>query len=467
MSGRKQVLCLLAGILCLISSIEGQTVRVRDIIISGLKRTKESIVLRELTFAIGDTLPQSELGTIMERNHDNLLNLAIFNQVVVNVKEWDTENNTIDVSIDVKESWYIYALPILELADRNFNVWWNTYDHKLDRLNLGGRLEFLNFTGRNDKLKAKLQFGYTPKQELEYRFPYLNRRQSLGVSVGFLHSINKEVSYATVDNQEQFIQIDERKLLQRYRAQASVVYRPSLFIKYEFALMFQEYVVDQEVLSYNEDYFRNGGTENTTFITRASAVYDERDFKIYPSKGIVAQIELEKTGFGNVSDENKLTTRAAFEWNNTFGQRFQQRIVGIGYYSFIRTQPSYIYYKALGYGQNYVRGYELYVVDGLDYVIGKYQLAYKLFDSKVSWGEKTFMAQFREMPFRVFLSLGIESGRAYDPFTAAENPLANQWLYGGGPGIDFVLYNNFLFQFTYSYNHLGEKGFFIHNKTSF
>jgi hypothetical protein len=142
-------------------------------------------------------------------------------------------------------------------------------------------------------------------------------------------------------------------------------------------------------------------------------------------------------------------------------------MVGIGYYSFIRTQPSYIYYKALGYGQNYVRGYELYVVDGLDYVIGKYQLAYKLFESKVCWGKKTFMSQFREMPIRVFLSVGVEGGRAYDPFTSAENPLANEWLYGGGSGIDFVLYNNFLFQFTYSVNHLGEKGFFIHNRTSF
>jgi outer membrane protein assembly factor BamA len=191
MRSRKQLFGLLIGVFCLFSTLEGQTVRVNHITISGLKRTKESIVYRELTFALGDTLPQSELGTIMERNTNNLLNLGIFNEAVVNVKEWNTDNNTIDISIDVKESWYIYAVPIVELADRNFNVWWNTYDHKLDRLNLGGRLEFLNFTGRNDKLKAKIQLGYTPKQEIEYRFPYLNKRQSLGIGVGFLHSINK------------------------------------------------------------------------------------------------------------------------------------------------------------------------------------------------------------------------------------------------------------------------------------
>jgi len=470
MTIRKQVFGLLTGMLCLITSVHGQTVVVRDIVINGLKRTRANIVYRELTFGVFDTLPQSDLGEIMERNQNNILNMGIFNEATVNVKEWDTKNNTIDVSIDVKESWYIYALPILELADRNFNVWWNTYNHAFNRLNYGGRLEFLNFSGRNDKLKAKLQFGYTPKQELEYRFPYLNRQQSLGVSVGFLHSINKEVSYATINNQEQFIKdtIHERNLLTRWRAQSTLVYRPNLFLRYELSLMFQRYDVDEQVVAdFNPVYFRSGGTSNESLITKLSAVYDERDFKIYPSKGIIAQLEIEKNGFSEASDENKLTTRLAIEWNNTLGRRFQQRLVGIGYYSLIRSQPSYIYYKALGYGSNYVRGYELYVVDGLDYIIGKYQMAYKLMDTKFSLGKKSPIPQFREMPFRMYLSFAFEAGQANDPYTGEENPLANQWLYGGGPGVDFVLYNNFLFQFSLSTNHLGETGFFIHNKTSF
>ncbi|HEX5112671.1 MAG TPA: POTRA domain-containing protein [Saprospiraceae bacterium] len=468
MTFRKQVFFLLASLFCFIVVAEGQTVTVRDISITGIKRTRASIIYRELTFLTGDTLPQKELGNIMERNKNNLLNLGIFNEVVVNVKEWDTEKNTIDVSIDVKESWYIYALPIVELADRNFNVWWNTYNHDFSRLNLGGRLDFLNFTGRNDKLKIKLQFGYTPKQELEYRFPYFGWRQNLGVAVGFLHSNNREVSYASVGNQEQFVQIDDRNLLQRWRVQTNGFYRPNLFVKYELSLMYQRYDVDNQVVSdYNPIYFRNGSTKNENLIMRAAFVYDERDFRIYPSRGIVTQLEIEKIGFSETSDENKLTGRVALEWNNTMGRRFQQRIVGIGFYSFIRSRPSYIYYKALGYGQNYVRGYELYVVDGLDYAIGKYQVAYKLFDTKFTLGNKSPIPQFREMPFRVYLSFALEGGQANDPYTGGENPLANQWLYGGGPGVDFVLYNNFLFQFSVSTNHLGETGFFIHNKTSF
>jgi outer membrane protein assembly factor BamA len=201
---------LLAGLLCIIDIAAGQTVTIQSITITGLKRTKESIVYRELTFFNGDTLQQSELGPTLERNRNNLINLGIFTEVVVNISEWNTQTNLVDITIEVKESWYIYAMPILELADRNFNTWWTTYNHAFDRLNVGGRLDWLNFTGRNDKLKAKLQFGYIPKQEIEYRFPYLGKKQSIGITTSFVHSINKEVTYATVNNQEQQVRFDER-----------------------------------------------------------------------------------------------------------------------------------------------------------------------------------------------------------------------------------------------------------------
>ena len=111
----------------------------------------------------------------------------MFTSAVVNITEWDTDKNTVDIIVTVKESWYIYVLPIFDLADRNFNVWWTTHKASFSRINIGARLDWLNFTGRNDKLKAKIQFGHTPKQEIEYRFPYLNKKQSLGLSTGFLH----------------------------------------------------------------------------------------------------------------------------------------------------------------------------------------------------------------------------------------------------------------------------------------
>ena len=121
-----RLLVLLVGLCVIVSTARAQNVTVQSVTIYGLKKTRESIVRRELTFAEGDTIQQSELSDILERNRNNLLNLGIFNEAEINIWEWDTETNKVDIVVEVSELWYIYALPILEIADRNFNVWWNT-----------------------------------------------------------------------------------------------------------------------------------------------------------------------------------------------------------------------------------------------------------------------------------------------------------------------------------------------------
>ena len=202
-------------------------------------------------------------------------------------------------------------------------------------------------------------------------------------------------------------------------------------------------------------------------IANYSFEYDDRDLKIYPSRGIKAQLETEKIGWGQYDDENTLTATTTLEWNVQLGKRFQQSLSGIGHYSLSRSLPSYFHYHALGYSQKFIRGYELYTIDGLDYFIGKYQLSYNLLQAKVQLGKLIPVRQFRTMPLQLFLSFHAETGSVNDPYTGDTNPLANQWLYGGGFGFDVLLYHNFLFQLNMNTNHLGEWGFFIHNKTSF
>src|SRR5687767_5164893 len=81
-----------------------QYVTVRSIELYGLKHTREHIVYRELTFQTGDSILQSEIGNVIERNRHNLLNMALFNEVEINISEWDTETDEIDVIIEVSES---------------------------------------------------------------------------------------------------------------------------------------------------------------------------------------------------------------------------------------------------------------------------------------------------------------------------------------------------------------------------
>lgn len=75
--------------------------------------------------------------------------------------------------------------------------------------------------------------------------------------------------------------------------------------------------------------------------------------------------------------------------------------------------------------------------------------------------------QFRRVTYAFYISILAEVGYVNDPYTGGVNPLTNQLLYGGGPAFTLLMYNNFLFQFSYCTNHLGEWGLFIHNRTSF
>ena len=92
---------------------------IHDILISGNKVTHEPVILRELVFSTGETVFKMELLPALQMSRDNLLKLAIFNFVQLNVKHLG--NNLIDVTIDVIERWYIWPIPIVEYADRNFN----------------------------------------------------------------------------------------------------------------------------------------------------------------------------------------------------------------------------------------------------------------------------------------------------------------------------------------------------------
>ena len=101
----------------------------------------------------------------------------------------------IGLSLEVKESWYIYPAPIFELADRSFNVWWKEMNCDFDRVNYGIRIDHLNLTGRKDKFKIKFQQGYTRKYELNTTF--LTSKAPGALEQSFHYAENKELGFIT------------------------------------------------------------------------------------------------------------------------------------------------------------------------------------------------------------------------------------------------------------------------------
>ena len=161
----------------------------------GNKITKDRILFRELTFQKGDSIDSSVVEKIFKRSEENLFNTSLFNSVHIT---WLIEKDKINVFILVTERWYIFPLPIFEIAERNFNVWWQTKD--FSRIVYGGLLNWNNFRGRNEVLTISARLGYTQRISFYYNVPSISKQQRSGLTFGFSYSRNHQSSVNTVNN---------------------------------------------------------------------------------------------------------------------------------------------------------------------------------------------------------------------------------------------------------------------------
>src|SRR6185436_19741511 len=89
---------------------------VRNIIIEGNKKTKASIILREVPFRHGDKFQLQQLVSKFEDARKQLMNTALFHEVTVALKSFEGYN--VDILVEVKERWYLFPVPYFKFVDR-------------------------------------------------------------------------------------------------------------------------------------------------------------------------------------------------------------------------------------------------------------------------------------------------------------------------------------------------------------
>lgn len=433
---------------------------VKNLLVVGNHHTEEHVILREMDIFPGDTLYLDRLPQQILLNENRLLSTALFTDVTINLKNWDTDNKVFDVEVAVQENWYIYPSIIFELADRNFNVWWQEQNRSLDRVNYGLRLDHINLTGNRDRLKAKFQLGYTKKYELLYDYPYLNR--NWGFTSSIFYSENKEIGYITRGNKTLFHKMeDERRMRSRFRVYSALNYRPDLFTYHSLSLQYHYNTIDQFVAEeLNPDYFLNGAESLRFFILEYNLEHDKRIFWIYPLGGHLLFFNIKKEGLGIFGEYNNLPVYAGFE------KYFNHKdwILGFrvkGKTNLIRDQVAFANNTALGYGPDVLTGFELYVLDGTDYFTWQTSLKHQVWDKNIDLGDNMPLRQFKRMSIRVFLRFSYDIGYVNERTYTSTNTLNNQWISGYGPAIDIVLWNTITLKAEYNFNELGEGGFFL------
>ncbi len=435
--------------------------------IEGNKRTREETITRELPFQKGDTLSLKNLQPALDASRALLLNTGLFTKVEMTVQDWNTETFDLVIKIKVQEGLYIYPIPIVELADRNFNIWWKEQNRSLKRINFGVRLYYKNLTGRNDLLKTVLQFGYTQKYELEYTLPYINKAQTIGLVANGLFTRNKEVGITTDANRLEFYR-GEKFQFNRYRFGGGIIYRKKIFQKHQAELIYYRRTIKDSVLVQNPDFLA-GNTTQQFFKIQYQFTEDRLNLRAYPTQGYRIRGEIVKEGLGVFKNRNALFIQPSYAHYFPFGKKkkYSLGLFTQGRYQFIRQKPAYYDNQALGYEESFIRGYEYYVIDGMDYVLGKTSMRYEVFSKGINWGKAMPIKSLKYMPLRIFLTTNYDFGYVNEPYYQQGNPLANEFLYGGGIGVDLVLFVDKVFQLEYSINKQGEKGFYLHFSLSF
>ena len=190
---------------------QAQEIVVSSLTFEGNKLTKERILLREITFREGQTIPKEKFAEHLERSKGNLWNLLLFNFVEIDTCSFG--KNQIEVVVRVIERWYVWPIPFIEFADRNLSEWWET--KRLDRLDYGTLVKWSNFRGRREELTLHLRFGFNNQYELRYQIPYLDKAQRWGIEFQGGYRQGREVAYATVQNKRVFYKSSERDIFGR------------------------------------------------------------------------------------------------------------------------------------------------------------------------------------------------------------------------------------------------------------
>ncbi len=468
MTHRFLLLCLLLSSCTYLSTAQVTKICIKSIDIVGHKKTRTALIQNELSIAVGDSIPLAELMPQLEANKRFLINTFLFNYIDIKVAKW--EERDVHLLIVLKESWYIFPLPQFELADRNFNVWWTRHNRDLRRANIGLWLIWRNMTGYNDLLKVIVQFGYTRKFELDYTLPPMGRKRKFGFNVNALYSDNKELAYNTIHNKLVFHNDFNSPELQfqRIRGRLRGYYRRTLYETQRLELGFLQLSVGDSILALNPDFFLDGKQTQRSFNLKYTYTLDRRDIRAYPLNGYYFRGTLTKNGLGIFQDINQFQVTAHFGHFMSIGKRLTVSTEIKGQFSLVRSKIPYYNNRALGYMDDYVRGYQYYVINGQDYFLWRTDINVKVLDFTIPLFKKIPFSYLQSLPIKIHVRYHLDFGYVWDQYYAQANQLSNTDLMGTGLGIDLIFYAyNIIVQFEYTFNKNGEKGLYLRYKFNF
>jgi outer membrane protein assembly factor BamA len=427
---------------------QDSTVIIQDIIITGNKKTKNFIILRELVFQKGDTILKSNLNEKLLLSKQLIFNTALF--VTTDVIAAQGSENYVTVIVDVKERWYLFPLPHFKWVDRNFNEWWTNQKASLDRVNYGLKFFHNNLTGRNDRLNINLITGYSRETSIKYELPFIDKKLKHGFSISFTTSKQKEVNYITSNNNKQQFFKQENQFVRHFTfGNISYTYRPDQYWRHFVRLSFINDNIADTIAKLNSNYFGNARNSLSYGELQYGIQYIKTDYNPYPTKGIITQGSITKRGFNSNFDFWVFRASALYAFH--VKQKGYAR-VKFGALAKTPTNNIFINQQLFGYGDFTLRGQDLLVVDGVAGLISQLTYGHEILKFNIKTPLKN--KAYQKIPFKVYAKVFTDFGYSYNP-NNRQNILTNTLMRSWGVGLDILSIYDFVFRIEYGFNQFG------------
>ncbi|MFY0598018.1 MAG: BamA/TamA family outer membrane protein [Cyclobacteriaceae bacterium] len=443
-----------------LDTVENTTVRINNIFILGNEKTKKSIITRELSFKVNDTINMHRLIGYQTEDRNKIYNTNLFNLVDIQILELDSENA--DILVKVTERWYLYPGIIFRTSagDRNFTNWWVNENRNLKRINYGVRLSKYNLRGRDETLLLTAQFGFENVFLANYVVPYIDKNQKFGLTVDLGYAEFKNLPYKTENHFLRFV-TSETVQKRSFASAVSLSYRGSFYTRHFITGGFNRASTTPNIAELNSNYFESGETLQRYFRLAYSFSRDYRDNNTYPLRGNFISASVGRNGLGIFDDYNRWYLTASYRQYFDFGKGF---FLGTNLTGHISTEDvPYSRFIGLGFKNYIVRGYEFNVVEGPQVALFKSSFKKRLFKTAATIPKRWMpIEQFRRWPLALYAKTFFDAGYVnnYSNYDLNRR-LSNKLLYSAGIGLDFVTIHEITIRLEQSYNAEGLFNFVV------
>ena len=436
---------------------QSSNIIIDEIKILGNKKTKENIILRELTLKEGIIISKDKFISTLEEDKRKVINTDLFNEVEFKI-EIIKENHVI-IIINVLESIYWAPIIIFELSDRNFSDWWENFNHDFNRINYGLGFAHYNISGRADEFEVLLRLGFIKQFQTSYYIPYITKKQKGGLYIGFDYIDYNHLEYNSINYIPIFYK-SKNSLLKELSTSIEYSHRESFYNYHYFELEYNNIILNDTLSLINDNYFYGNKIKNS-FNINYEFDRDFRDIKNYPLNGFRLNVQIEKTGIGIFNDINKWKASIYYSKYFEFKKQFYYSFNLLSYFS-SKNQPYYLYENT-----DQLRGYEKYLIHGHSNLIYKNTFKKRIVSKNFNI-EKMKFRKFKNIPINIYLKMFFDSGYVWKYSNKNQNiNLNNKYLHSFGIGLDFVTIKNLYITTELSRNSNKELNFSINLGTEF